>query len=128
MQKWFRLRTLHSTRPSLATNPLLYSLNHRRPSNVQLQRVIALRDLQARSFAFSAIPRFVLHAMRIPVAGVTVGVGGLTYVNYKLNDMATKSSDLLSSISNGFKSAFGTVTDGLSKFDIELQNPINLDL
>ncbi|CAG8620690.1 1166_t:CDS:2, partial [Dentiscutata erythropus] len=104
-------------------NPLLYSLNHRRPSNVQLQRVIALRDLQARSFAFSAVPRFVLHAMRIPVAGVTVGVGGLTYVNYKLNDMATKSSDLLSSVSNGFKSAFGTVTDGLSKFDIELQVP-----
>ncbi|CAG8577586.1 8482_t:CDS:2, partial [Cetraspora pellucida] len=61
--------------------------------------------------------------MRIPVAGVTVGVGGLTYANYKLNAMASKSSDLLSSISDGVKSAFGTVTDGLSKFDVELQVP-----
>ncbi|CAG8729137.1 45582_t:CDS:2, partial [Gigaspora margarita] len=117
MQKWLRLRTLHSTRP-----PILYGFNHSRPTNVQLQRLIASRDLQARSFAFSAIPRFVLHAMRIPVAGVTVGVGGLTYVNYKLNDMATKSSDLMSSISDGIKSAFGTVTDGFSKFDIGLQD------
>ncbi|CAG8680410.1 11586_t:CDS:2, partial [Gigaspora rosea] len=120
MQKWLRLRTLHSTRP-----PILYGFNHSRPTNVQLQRLIALRDLQARSFAFSAIPRFVLHAMRIPVAGVTVGV-----LNHSLSlirndsvliDMATKSSDLMSSISDGIKSAFGTVTDGLSKFDIGLQ-------
>ncbi|CAG8777954.1 1155_t:CDS:2, partial [Racocetra fulgida] len=108
-------------------NPLLFSLNQRYPSHVRRQELIALKDLQARSFAFSTIPRFILHAMRIPVAGVTVGVGGLTYANYKLNAMATKSSDLLSSISDGFKSAFGTVTDGLSKFDVELQSGVAQD-
>ncbi|CAG8779719.1 20980_t:CDS:2, partial [Racocetra persica] len=123
MQKCLRLRTLYSTRPYIASNPLLFSLNQRYPSHVRRQELFALKDLQARSFAFSTIPRFILHAMRIPVAGVTVGVGGLTYANYKLNAMASKSSDLLSSISDGVKSVFGTVTDGLSKFDVELQVP-----
>ncbi|GES75592.1 hypothetical protein RCL_jg9120.t1 [Rhizophagus clarus] len=60
------------------------------------------------------ISRFVLHALRIPAAGVTMGVGGLAYANYKLNDMASKSSDFLSSITSGIKSAVGTIGQGIN--------------
>ena|SRR5437763_6483699 len=42
-------------------------------------------DLQIRSFSVYSVPRFVFHAMRIPAAGFTIGVGGLTYANYKFN-------------------------------------------
>ncbi|CAG8542082.1 7660_t:CDS:2 [Funneliformis caledonium] len=80
---------------------------------------------QVRTFSLNSIPRFVFHAMKIPTAGVTVGVGGLTYANYKLNDMASKSSDFLSSITDGIKSAVGAVRQGID-FDlpsIEIQVP-----
>ena len=42
-----------------------------------------LRVIQARQISYTSIPRFVLRAFRVPIAGATVGAGGLGYVNYK---------------------------------------------
>ncbi|CAG8502451.1 10083_t:CDS:2, partial [Acaulospora colombiana] len=136
------LRTrYYSIRFSKTKNSLLLSQNHR-PSNVYPQ----LKATSVRSFGISTIPRFILHAMRIPVAGVTVGVGGLTYANYKFNgrytlivhkfilserdfsvqfliEMANKSSDMLSSLTGGIKSAVDAIGDGLSRIDVELRVP-----
>ncbi|CAG8509129.1 2096_t:CDS:2 [Diversispora eburnea] len=75
-----------------------------------MTRINNPNNFQVRHFSFTSIPRFILHSMRIPAAGVTVGVGGLTYANYKLNEMAIKSSDLLNSITSGIKSAFGSIS------------------
>jgi hypothetical protein len=43
----------------------------------------AFRNLHARALSFSSIPRFVVRAFRVPIAGATVGAGGFTYANYK---------------------------------------------
>lgn len=42
-----------------------------------------LRAIQSRPLSYSSIPRFVARAFRVPIAGATIGAGGLGYVNYK---------------------------------------------
>ena len=41
------------------------------------------RQIHARAISYSSIPRFVARAFKVPIAGATVGAGGLTYANYK---------------------------------------------
>ncbi|KAG5220112.1 dynamin GTPase mgm [Salix suchowensis] len=43
----------------------------------------ALRHMHVRAISYSSIPRFVARAFRVPIAGMTVGAGGLGYANYK---------------------------------------------
>ena len=49
----------------------------------------ALRHIHARALSYSSIPRFVARAFRVPIAGATVGAGGLTYANYKFEGEPT---------------------------------------
>lgn len=42
-----------------------------------------LRQVHIRAISYSSIPRFVARAFRVPVAGATIGAGGLGYANYK---------------------------------------------
>lgn len=39
--------------------------------------------MHVRAISYSSIPRFVARAFRVPVAGATIGAGGLGYANYK---------------------------------------------
>lgn len=43
----------------------------------------SLRHMHVRAISYSSIPRFVARAFRVPVAGATIGAGGLGYANYK---------------------------------------------
>ncbi|CAH1770487.1 13708_t:CDS:2, partial [Entrophospora sp. SA101] len=69
------------------TSGLMFSGSHNyRLIQVNHKKFALVRtDLQIRSFSVYSVPRFVFHAMRIPAAGFTLGVGGLTYANYKFN-------------------------------------------
>lgn len=49
----------------------------------------ALRHIHARALSYSSIPRFVARAFRVPIAGATVGAGGLGYANYKFEGPCT---------------------------------------
>ncbi|CAG8456494.1 1464_t:CDS:2 [Paraglomus brasilianum] len=51
-----------------------------------------------RHLSFSSVPKLLWTAFRLPVAGVTVGVAGVGYANYKIQDMASKSHEWVSSI------------------------------
>lgn len=42
------------------------------------------RHVHIRALSYSSIPRFFLRAFRVPIAGATVGLGGFTYANYKV--------------------------------------------
>ncbi|KAF8349028.1 P-loop containing nucleoside triphosphate hydrolase protein [Amanita rubescens] len=46
------------------------------------------RQVHVRVISYSSIPRFVARAFRVPIAGATVGVGGLAYANYKFEGMS----------------------------------------
>lgn len=41
----------------------------------------------SRGISYGAIPRFMLRAFRVPIAGATIGAGGLTYANYRFEGM-----------------------------------------
>lgn len=47
----------------------------------------ALRHIHARALSYSSIPRFVARAFRVPIAGATIGAGGLGYANYRFEGM-----------------------------------------
>lgn len=52
-------------------------------------RPISLRDSQlqrhvhVRAISYTALPRFIARAFRVPIAGATVGAGAVGYANYQ---------------------------------------------
>lgn len=71
-----RARTL----ATLLSSSYASSLRPRLPS-------VALRSLSqvhARAISYSALPKFVAKAFRVPIAGATVGAGAFGYANYKI--------------------------------------------
>ncbi|TFK75159.1 hypothetical protein BDN72DRAFT_955170 [Pluteus cervinus] len=47
---------------------------------------VAFRNMHIRAISYSSIPRFVARAMRVPIAGATIGAGGLGYARYKIEE------------------------------------------
>jgi len=43
-----------------------------------------MRRVHVRAISYSALPKFVARAFRVPIAGVGVGAGAFGYANYKL--------------------------------------------
>lgn len=82
----------------------------------------SLRHIHARAISYSSIPKFVARAFRVPVAGVTIGAGGLGYANYKfegeqppasvpLHSYITKIPELRNRTSAWVTTAQDTATD-----------------
>ncbi|KAF8525845.1 P-loop containing nucleoside triphosphate hydrolase protein [Hysterangium stoloniferum] len=57
----------------------------------------ALRHVHVRAISYTAIPRFVLRAFRVPIAGVSVGAGAFGYANYKFEELRKQSSAWITS-------------------------------
>ncbi|CAJ0833955.1 9450_t:CDS:2 [Entrophospora sp. SA101] len=112
------------------TSGLMFSGSHNyRLIQVNHKKFALVRtDLQIRSFSVYSVPRFVFHAMRIPAAGFTLGVGGLTYANYKFNGKSNifyeqnENSEILGSLTNGVKSAIGSI-GGLTNMNVGIEIP-----
>ena len=45
----------------------------------------SLRYVHVRAISYSALPRFVARAFRVPIAGATVGAGAFGYANYQID-------------------------------------------
>ncbi|TIB61684.1 hypothetical protein E3P78_02629 [Wallemia ichthyophaga] len=74
-----------------------------------------------RNISFSSLPRFVGRALRVPIAGVTVGGGSFAYANYKFEgghtlsqysplifppEFRSKTANLVDDVSSGFTDAY----------------------
>jgi len=58
-----------------------------RPSRINTRatsRAQALRHVHVRALSYSALPKFIARAFRVPIAGATMGVGAFGYANYKI--------------------------------------------
>ncbi|THH14106.1 hypothetical protein EW146_g6178 [Bondarzewia mesenterica] len=73
----------------------------------------AFRHSGARGLSYSSIPKFVLKAFRVPIAGATVGAGGFTYANYKFEEFRKKSEGWITSVKDTATDVFDTASDGL---------------
>jgi len=86
--------------------------------------------IKARQISYASIPRFVLRAFRVPIAGATVDAGGLGYANYKfegvpiilfsrcgiqqLAEVRKSTNEWMSMAQATTQSFFGFASDGLS--------------
>lgn len=61
--------------------PQLQSVNR---LNAFKNSATAWRSVHVRALSYTALPRFVARAFRVPIAGVGVGAGAFGYANYKL--------------------------------------------
>ncbi|KAH7912348.1 P-loop containing nucleoside triphosphate hydrolase protein [Hygrophoropsis aurantiaca] len=71
------------------------------------------RHLHVRAISYSSIPRFVARAFRVPIAGATIGAGGLGYANYKFEEYRNKSTAWISSVQDAATDFIDTASDGL---------------
>ncbi|KAJ3573114.1 hypothetical protein NP233_g2639 [Leucocoprinus birnbaumii] len=74
----------------------------------------SLRAIQARHISYSSIPRFVLRAFRVPIAGATAGAGGLGYANYKFEEVRKTTNEWMNTAQETAQGIFETASDGLS--------------
>jgi hypothetical protein len=52
--------------------------------NIPAQQIAeSMRQMHVRAISYSALPRFVARAFRVPIAAGTVGAGALGYANYR---------------------------------------------
>ncbi|KAF8556206.1 hypothetical protein OG21DRAFT_1506827 [Imleria badia] len=71
------------------------------------------RRLHVRALSYASIPRFVARAFRVPVAGLTIGAGGLGYANYKFEELRQKTTGWLSSVQDAATDLFDSASDGI---------------
>ncbi|KAG8702276.1 dynamin-like GTPase mgm1, partial [Ceratobasidium sp. 395] len=85
----------------------------------------SMRQMHARAISYTALPRFVARAFRVPIAGATVGAGALGYANYRFEefrktstawiaDAQDKASELFGSTSETASKLFGSASEGAS--------------
>ncbi|TIC27109.1 hypothetical protein E3Q11_02707 [Wallemia mellicola] len=80
----------------------------------QLKRLnYGMRFVHARSISFSSFPRFIGRALRVPIAGVTVGGGTFAYANYKFEELRNKTAGVFGDITDGLFDAWSNVQDTL---------------
>ncbi|KAG8864908.1 dynamin-like GTPase mgm1 [Tulasnella sp. 330] len=66
----------------------------------------SLRHVHARAISYTALPRFVAKAFRVPIAGATVGAGAFGYANYKIEEFKTRSTAWISDVQDGAADMF----------------------
>ncbi|KIP08217.1 hypothetical protein PHLGIDRAFT_23637 [Phlebiopsis gigantea 11061_1 CR5-6] len=85
--------------------------------SVRLRRTYAtrpaIRHVHVRALSYSSIPRFMLRALRVPIGAATAGVGGLTYANYKFEEIRKKSNEWMSTVQDTATDLFDTASDAL---------------
>ncbi|KAF8150594.1 P-loop containing nucleoside triphosphate hydrolase protein [Crassisporium funariophilum] len=103
-------RLLNSTRPAHRQfTTFLASGSLRR--RYTTPSAATLRHVHIRAISYSSIPRFVARAFRVPIAGATIGAGGLGYANYKFEEMRTTTGAWISTAQDSLHSGFETASD-----------------
>ncbi|OZJ02442.1 hypothetical protein BZG36_04396 [Bifiguratus adelaidae] len=71
-----------------------------------------------RGMAWGTIPRVLLKSLRIPLAAAGTAAGGAAYVNYKVTDYTTKSTDFINGITQDAKNFIGRIQEDIEDLDI----------
>ncbi|KAL1916593.1 uncharacterized protein VTP21DRAFT_5784 [Calcarisporiella thermophila] len=112
-------RYIHSPSHFLhRSTPLLSSHNTLRAHNALAFRQSLFRFQQQRGSAFTTGGRIMWNAMRIPLAGVTAAAGGLTFLNYKVNEYTKSGQDFIRDIAGGVKNVTDSVRDRVNELEL----------
>ncbi|KAF9902380.1 dynamin-like GTPase mgm1 [Lobosporangium transversale] len=89
----YYFNTTTAQRPFIKTSNGLFTIP-RRQSALQSYRIRRGHDLMARrGIAASAAPRFVMHALKLPMGAFTAGLASLSYAQYKVTELSNKGTD-----------------------------------
>ncbi|KAF9223519.1 hypothetical protein BS17DRAFT_808919 [Gyrodon lividus] len=108
-----------STQPTRPVHRQFTTLHTSSSAAIRLRRRYAspspanFRHLHVRAISYSSIPRFVARAFRVPIAGATIGAGGLGYANYKFEELRKKTSGWISTVQDAATDFIDTASDGL---------------
>ncbi|KAI0346290.1 hypothetical protein BDW22DRAFT_1388335 [Trametopsis cervina] len=72
-----------------------------------------IRHVHIRALSYSSIPRFMLRALRVPIGAATAGAGGLTYANYKFEEVRKRSNEFMEKVQDTATDIFDTASDAL---------------
>ena len=78
-------KLVHHRRLSHHPQFLTFHVNASLRRTCNSHSLTAPRHFHVRAISYSSIPRFVARAFRVPIAGATIGAGGLTYANYQFD-------------------------------------------
>ncbi|KAG9056063.1 dynamin-like GTPase mgm1 [Serendipita sp. 407] len=76
----------------------------------------AWRSVHVRALSYSALPRFVARAFRVPIAGVGVGAGAFGYANYKLDELKRQTNTFLSDIQDTAADFYDSASETVSPY------------
>ena len=85
----------HGLSRSLTQEPVHRTFSTSLTSHPVRHQALLRYVIARRAFSYSSIPKFVIRAFRVPVAGATVGVGGIAYANYRFEGSPQKSNGFL---------------------------------
>lgn len=77
-----------------------------------------------RGIAASAAPRFIMHALRLPMGALTAGLASLTYAQYKITELSNRGSDWAMGIAHDVQSLVTSVKSTVNEVQLpELSLP-----
>ncbi|KAH7341489.1 P-loop containing nucleoside triphosphate hydrolase protein [Rhizoctonia solani] len=84
--------------------------------NIPAQQVAdSMRQMHVRAISYTALPRFVARAFRVPIAAGTVGAGALGYANYRFEEFRKTSTAWISEAQETASHLLGSTSDTASK-------------
>lgn len=71
-----------------------------------------------RSFSWSSMPKFAAKIARVPAAAASAAVGGAAYVNYKVQEVHSYTTDKLNQASDWLSGVYSSVKDGIQSIEL----------
>ncbi|THH30985.1 hypothetical protein EUX98_g3229 [Antrodiella citrinella] len=102
---------LRASRPVHKQFSTLYTAQHLRLRSYHSPA--SVRHVHVRALSYSSIPRFMLRALRVPIGAATAGVGGVTYANYKFEEVRKKSTEWINTVQETATDLFDSASDSL---------------
>ncbi|KAF9128524.1 dynamin-like GTPase mgm1 [Mortierella sp. 14UC] len=106
--------TTHSSLPS-AGRP--FALPHRH-SALQFYRTRRGNYVAKRGIAAAAAPRFVMHALRLPIGALTASLASLSYAQYKVTELSNRGSDWAMGLAEDVKGLVTSVKSTMNQVHV----------
>ncbi|KAH9928416.1 P-loop containing nucleoside triphosphate hydrolase protein [Amylocystis lapponica] len=106
-------RQADASRPVHKQFSTFLASNYLRSRSRYASNPVKLRHVHVRALSYSSIPRFILRAFRVPIATATVGAGGLTYANYKFDEVRRQTTDWISSVQDTATDIFDSASEAV---------------
>ncbi|KAH8100160.1 P-loop containing nucleoside triphosphate hydrolase protein [Cristinia sonorae] len=104
---------VRSSRPVHKQFSTLLTSRPLRIRSPNLQSPASHRHVHVRALSYSSIPRFMFRALRVPIGAATAGVGGVTYANYKFDEVRRKTSEWMNTVQDTATDLFDSASDTL---------------